>query len=67
MIIKETHLVPEGIHAVRPSDYARTAFPLIPSRKGSAKAIKRKEGGTYRAPGGWCQQRRIEAPASTHD
>jgi tRNA pseudouridine65 synthase/23S rRNA pseudouridine1911/1915/1917 synthase len=43
MIIKETHLVPEGVHSVRLSDYARTAFPSIPSRKGAAKAIKRGE------------------------
>lgn len=43
MIIKETHLVPEGISGVRLSDYARTAFPVIPSRKGVAKAIKRGE------------------------
>ncbi len=43
MIIKETHLVPEGIHDVRLSDYARAAFPSIPSRKGVAKALKRGE------------------------
>jgi len=43
MITKETHLVPEDIHSVRLSDYARTAFPSIPSRKGIAKAIKRGE------------------------
>ena len=43
MIIKETHRVPEGIGNVRLSDYARTAFPSIPSRKGIAKAIKRGE------------------------
>jgi len=43
MIIKETHLVPEGINSVRLSDYARIAFPMIPSRKGAAKAIKRGE------------------------
>ena len=43
MITKDTHLVPEGICDVRLSDYARTAFPMITSRKGAAKAIKRGE------------------------
>jgi len=43
MIIRETHKVPEGISGVRLSDYARTAFPSLPSRKGVAKAIKRGE------------------------
>jgi 23S rRNA pseudouridine1911/1915/1917 synthase len=43
MLIKETHLVPEEISDVRLSDYARTAFPSVPSRKGIAKAIKRGE------------------------
>ncbi|RKX38684.1 MAG: RluA family pseudouridine synthase [Verrucomicrobia bacterium] len=43
MIIKEIHLVPEGISGVRLSDYAQTAFPVIPSRKAIAKAIKRGE------------------------
>ncbi|MCF7816479.1 MAG: RluA family pseudouridine synthase [Kiritimatiellales bacterium] len=39
--IKETHTVPEGISGIRFSDYARTAFPTIPSRKAMAKTIKR--------------------------
>lgn len=43
MITKETHSVPEGIGGVRLSDYARIAFPAIPSRKGISKAIKRGE------------------------
>ena len=43
MITKETHRVPEGTSGVRLSDYARTAFTMIPSRKGIAKAIKRGE------------------------
>ncbi len=43
MIIKEIHRVPEGVHGVRLSDYARVAFPVLPSRKGMAKAIKRGE------------------------
>ena len=42
-MIPETHKVPEGISGIRLSDYARTAFPSIPSRKGAAKAIKRGE------------------------
>jgi RluA family pseudouridine synthase len=43
MIIRQTHLVPEGVHGIRLSDYARTAFEAIPSRKGISKAIKRGE------------------------
>jgi tRNA pseudouridine65 synthase/23S rRNA pseudouridine1911/1915/1917 synthase len=43
MITKDSHLVPEGICDMRLSDYARTAFPMIPSRKGASKAIKRGE------------------------
>ena len=43
MIIRESHLVPEGIRDVRLSRYARTAFPSIPSRKGADKAIKLDE------------------------
>jgi 23S rRNA pseudouridine1911/1915/1917 synthase len=58
MIIKETHLVPERICHVRLSDYARTAFPMVPSRKGMAKAIKRGEVWINGAPaqsGDWVQ------------
>ena len=58
MIIKETHLVPEGISGMRLSDYARTAFPTIPSRKGIAKAIKRGElriNGATAQSGDWAQ------------
>ncbi len=40
---RETHKVPDDVHGVRLSDYARTAFPSIPSRKAAAKAIKRGE------------------------
>jgi RluA family pseudouridine synthase len=40
---RETHKVPDGVRGVRLSDYARTAFPSIPSRKAAAKAIKRGE------------------------
>lgn len=43
MIIRETHLVPDGVEAVRLSDYARTAFASLISRKGTDKAIKRGE------------------------
>jgi RluA family pseudouridine synthase len=43
MIIRETHLIPAGIHDVRFSDYARTAFEPLLSRKGIQKAIKRGE------------------------
>ena len=43
MLVRETHLVPGGVGGVRLSDYARTAFPSIPSRKAAAKAIKRGE------------------------
>lgn len=43
MIIRETHLIPDGVEAVRLSDYARTAFASLVSRKGTDKAIKRGE------------------------
>ena len=43
MLVKEIHIVPEGIGGARLSDYARKAFPMVPSRKGIAKAIKRGE------------------------
>ncbi|MCF7848024.1 MAG: RluA family pseudouridine synthase [Kiritimatiellales bacterium] len=58
MIIKETHIVPEGVGGVRFSDYARAAFPVIPSRKGIAKAIKRGEfriDGAVAQSGDWVQ------------
>lgn len=42
-MISETHRVPGSVHGVRLSDYARIAFPMIPSRKAAAKAIKRGE------------------------
>jgi len=41
--ILQTHIVPQGTERARLSDYARTIFPLIPSRKGIKKAIQRKE------------------------
>mgnify|MGYP001812779538 CR=1 FL=1 len=43
MIIRETHLVPEGVRRARLSDHARTAFESVASRKGVSKAIKRGE------------------------
>lgn len=43
MIILETHRVPEGLHQVRLSDYARTVFERLFSRKGISNAIKRGE------------------------
>ena len=43
MIIRESHLVPEGVHHIRLSDYARTAFGQYLSRKGVSKALKRGE------------------------
>lgn len=43
MMIRESHLVPEGIHDVRLSRYARSVFTALPSRKGTDKAIKRGE------------------------
>jgi 23S rRNA pseudouridine1911/1915/1917 synthase len=58
MLTKETHLVPEGISGVRLSDYARTAFSSIPSRKGISKAIKRGEfwiNGTVGQSGDWIE------------
>jgi 23S rRNA pseudouridine1911/1915/1917 synthase len=57
-MISETHKVPEGVHGVRLSDYARTAFPMIPSRKAAAKAIKRGElriNGESAQSGGWVE------------
>ncbi len=56
MIIREVHRVPEDIGEMRLSDYARTAFPSVPSRKGIAKAIKRGEllvDGTPGRSGDW--------------
>lgn len=58
MLVKETHTVPAGVSGIRFSDYARSAFPLIPSRKGIAKAIKRGEFSIDGAPAGsgdWVQ------------
>ncbi|WP_372846271.1 RluA family pseudouridine synthase [Pontiella sp.] len=52
MIVRETHLVPAGINGVRLSDYARTIFESLPSRKGVAKAIKRGEIFINGAPAG---------------
>lgn len=42
-IIRETHIVPEGVENIRLKDYAPTVFTLIKSRKGITKAIKRGE------------------------
>ncbi len=59
MLIKETHLVPEGVRRVRLSDYVRTAFPSIPSRKAAAKALKRGEirmNGATAQSGDWVQE-----------
>jgi 23S rRNA pseudouridine1911/1915/1917 synthase len=62
MLIKETHLVPDDVSPIRLSDYARTAFPQFPSRKGMAKAIKRGElwiNGSPAHSGDWIQPRQI--------
>ena len=40
-MISSSHIVPEETPQIRLSDYARTAFPLLASRKGAQKAIKR--------------------------
>jgi RluA family pseudouridine synthase len=58
MIIRETHIVPDGIREVRLSDYVRTAFPVLPSRKSGVKAIKRGElwmNGKVAQSGTWVQ------------
>jgi len=41
MKLLEEHIVPEGVSAVRLSDYLAGVFQAIPSRKGIKKAIKR--------------------------
>ncbi|MDF7823276.1 RluA family pseudouridine synthase [Pontiellaceae bacterium B12227] len=43
MIVRETHLVPDDTNAMRLSDYARTVFEPLLSRKGISKALKRGE------------------------
>ncbi len=43
MLIRETHIVPEGISAVRIKDYGLNAFSLLKSRKSVTKAIKNGE------------------------
>jgi RluA family pseudouridine synthase len=56
MLTKEIHQVPEGIVKIRLSDYVRTAFPSVVSRKGVSKAIKRGEvwiNGTPAGSGDW--------------
>ncbi len=40
MIIRQTHIVPKNVEAIRLSDYVVGIFPQIPSRKGVKKAIK---------------------------
>lgn len=58
MIIRETHLVPEGVERVRLSAYARTVFAALISRKGTDKAIKRGElliNGKTAGTGDWVQ------------
>jgi len=58
MICRETHVVPERTPRVRLSDYARTAFPVLSSRKGAGKAIKRGEiwiNGTAGQSGDWIE------------
>lgn len=58
MIIRKTHLIPEGVHDVRLSDYVTTTFAAMLSRKGVSKAIKRGEIWTNGEPahsGDWVQ------------
>lgn len=58
----ETHRVPAGISGIRFSDYARTAFPTIPSRKAMAKTIKRGGffiDGALAGSGDWMQAGQI--------
>ena len=43
MIIRASHVVPEGVRDVRLSNYARVAFSDYLSRKGVSKALKRGE------------------------
>ena len=43
MIVRESHLVPEGVQDIRLSDYVRITFSEFLSRKGVSKAIKRGE------------------------
>jgi RluA family pseudouridine synthase len=43
MPVIKTHIVPEGIEAIRLYDYVQQIFPTIPSRKGVKKAISREE------------------------
>jgi len=58
MIVREIHLVPDGIERVRLSTYARSVFSGLPSRKGTDKAIKRGEvwiNGTAAGTGDWVE------------
>lgn len=62
MLIKETHVVPDGISGIRFSDYAREVFTSIPSRKGISKAIKNGEliiDGEKRETGTWVKSGQI--------
>ena len=43
MIIRQSHIVPSQVIDIRLSDYARSIFTDIPSRKGIKKVIKRGE------------------------
>jgi RluA family pseudouridine synthase len=43
MIIRQSHIVPRGVHGTRLSDYARNVFAGLLSKKGVAKALKRGE------------------------
>jgi len=43
LVIIKSHIVPEGLEAVRLYDYAQLIFTTIPSRKGIKKAISRGE------------------------
>jgi len=55
-MIRETHRVPEGVEDVRLSDYLRTAFPALPSRKAASKILKRgaiKRDGKIAHSGDW--------------
>lgn len=56
VIIKNTHIVPEGISGIRFSDYAQNIFNSFPTKSGIKKAIKRGEllvGGNIYEAGRW--------------
>ena len=64
MIIKETHIVPEGVNGIRIKDYAHGIFTIIQSGKGITKAIKR---GELRIDGNTVETGRIVCPGQLID